>query len=128
MASAQWPESLPQLPVRGGYGRKKMSQKKASKTDKGLYKVRRRYTGTVFEVTATYKLTETQKAAFQEFHDDTLGDGILSFDWPDPESGTDPLTLTEVRFKPDEQTSYELKPSGARWVVTVTLWTLPSVA
>lgn len=81
-----WPASLPNLPQLG-WGEKKLENRIRSETDTGPAKVRRRFTRAVRRVSLPLVLTTAQAATLDDFHTNTLSDGVLRFDYVHPRTG-----------------------------------------
>ena len=95
---ADWPASLPSLPLADSYSETTTSGKIHSQMSVGPGKVRRRSTAVTRTFSLVYLLDATQKAAFETFYQTTLSGGTLSFNWTRPDTGA---TVT-ARFGPSE--------------------------
>lgn len=75
-----WPESLPQKPLRGlSETRQKASLR--SDMDSGGPKKRRRFTAAIRNVDVPIVFTQSERATFDTFYNDTLAEGVTVFDW-----------------------------------------------
>jgi len=116
-----WPASLPQIPV-PGMSIAPQRNKIAFEPEIGDSIDRRRGTAAskVYQI-ALPPMTKEQYATFEEFFEDDLYDGVLSFTWDDPVSGVeyswkftndDPPYTAEVLMGGDEgiiKVSFRLK-------------------
>lgn len=93
MANATWPGTLPQYVFEQGYTEKLNDQTLESAVDVGPPKIRRRYTKQIRSFTVEMRLTQTQKATFEGFWQDTLLGGSAPFDW------VHPLTRAATTFR-----------------------------
>jgi len=84
MANATWPNGLPQILLKDGYGEKPGENTIETPVDSGPAKSRRRGTARVRHITASLLLTASERSTFETFHDSTLADGSLPFDWVHP--------------------------------------------
>lgn len=87
MATAIWPLVLPQAPQRNGWKNKIPNNQLRSEMDAGTEKVRRKGGDNQFVVDVTYVLKKEQMLQLRAFVKDTLRDGVLCFDWPEPIEG-----------------------------------------
>lgn len=89
---AVWPATLPKFSIEITEDR----QDGAIRTpmDTGPSKVRRRFSAVSRYMTTQLLLTAEQRATFDTFFADTLGEGSLSFDYADPKDGS----TVQMRF------------------------------
>ena len=88
MTTAAWPGTLPTGPDSDTFTAARQDNKISFQPEVGDAKVRRRFTGTLKDFSASFSpLTDTQRGTLDTFHDTTLVDGTLPFTWTDPESG-----------------------------------------
>lgn len=88
---AIWPTELPQVPLLSGYGEKAANNSIRSKMDVGPAKSRRRISAGVRDHKMQYVVTSAQLAIFEEFYEDTLLSGSVSFEWEHPRTKVDGL-------------------------------------
>lgn len=84
---ADWPTSLPSLPIADSYAETTTSGKVFSRMSVGPGKIRRRSTAITRMFSLVYLLDATQKAAFETFYHTTLAEGSMSFGWTRPDTG-----------------------------------------
>ena len=121
---AIWPLSLPQEPVANTV-RFGPSPDTVKRTPMSVgSKKRRRTTGGRRPVTMEFApLTETQRDTFLAFFHDTLADGVLEFDMPDPVTGN----VRSWKFG-EPGSEYSMGPQGQsrnHYRVSVSLELLP---
>lgn len=88
MASITWPATIPQYPIEEGYARAPFENSIESETDTGAPLKRRRFSAQIDIVSVTYVMTATQKGYFDTFFRTTSYEGVLKFNWPDPQGST----------------------------------------
>lgn len=86
---ALWPLSLPQCPQRTGYTRRLPNMTIRTDMETGPAKVRYRGGNSPQTVEAAYVLTDAQRDVLETFIMETVLQGAVCFDWPDPEHGGD---------------------------------------
>lgn len=115
-----WPVTLPQDFLRDGFQRTPQSNVISFGTEVGGGKVRRRSTARTKVHTGTLQLTKAQVALFEEFFENDLKDGALSFDW------TDPVTDDFVAWRFDPDNVYTLREIAKDiWSLSISLIRLP---
>lgn len=128
----QWPESLPQRPVRDGFSATPQSGVVETEMDAGLPKVRRRFTATYTDYSLTYIMTYAQFEIFEQFYNNSpthetlpgVQGGVWRFYIPNPYSeSADDL---EVRFVA-QNPPYRAMPDGdsTEWAVSFRVRRLP---
>ena len=85
---ATWPTSLPQRPLRNGFGGSIESGRVSSQPEHGPQQYRRRFTATEDPLNATYRMTFDQWQTVKNFYKNTTANGSLPFDWPEPMTGS----------------------------------------
>lgn len=114
---AVWPVDLPDYVLRDGYQEEKMEGSIRTSMDQGPAKVRKRFTAIVQNINATIFLTEAQTEILDDFYENELGFGSLSFDW------VHPRTQASVTFRFVKAPAY--LPDGAAWRASMQLEILP---
>lgn len=109
---ANWPATLPQTPLIGGYSDTPQDSVLRSEFD-GYTKQRNRFTAVLDVVTERYYLTRSQYTTFKDFYTNTLGNGADEFVKQDP---TDGINKAYRFVEP-----YDSEPVGLEWIVTITL-------
>jgi hypothetical protein len=84
---ANWPAALPQLPTPGGYKEEPSSGMVRTTMDAGPAKRRRRISAAPKKMHEVYEMTSAQLVTFEEFYNDTLLDGSLTFTKNNPRTG-----------------------------------------
>jgi hypothetical protein len=84
---ADWPDTLPQHPLRDGFSRAPQPNIISFGTEVGEGKRRRRSTARLQSWTLSFMMTAAEVAIFELFYQDDLGDGVLPFDWVYPMTG-----------------------------------------
>lgn len=79
-----WPSNLPQFFQEGGYSETLPNQRIESQNDSGPPKVRRRFTTNWRPIEGDIWCTGEQAEDFEEFFEDDLAGGTLSFTWVNP--------------------------------------------
>jgi hypothetical protein len=82
-----WPATLPEKPIINGSSVEDETNVIGSSADVGIGQARRRYTGQGQFATYSFRMTQTQLEAFDDwFHDDATGlaGGVLPYTWEDP--------------------------------------------
>jgi len=121
---AVWPPAFPTEPLASSWKPKPDPRGRiASQVDEGPAKARRRGALRTKPLDPTYVFPRAQFPDFEEFYEETLGEGTLPFDWPDPVAAV----TRRVRFRPGEQEAYtaELEPGGKNYLVTCKIEVLP---
>lgn len=121
---ATWPPQLPTEPLASSWKPKPDPRGRiASQVDEGPSKARRRGALRTKPLDPTYVIPRADFALFETFFEDTLGEGVLPFDWPDPVAAV----TRRVRFRPSEQEPYaaELERGGKNYLVTIKIEVLP---
>ena len=83
MAARIWPVSLPQVPLRQGFGESAQSPVIRTQMDVGPAKLRARYTAEVTLYNFRFLLTDAQVVTLETFYKTTLTFGSLRFHWTD---------------------------------------------
>jgi hypothetical protein len=83
-----WPGTLPQKPLQSGFNESLKNLVITTQMDSGPAKVRRRFTAGVKKYSVSFLMTSDQLSTFEIFYNDTILGGALSFDFPDPRTGT----------------------------------------
>jgi hypothetical protein len=97
MASIYWPAELPATLLMEGLSAKPKSNVIRTAMDAGPQKARRRYTASTKIFTGRLLLTAEQRAVFEQFYRTALADGVLRFNFTDPQT----LEGREFRFTED---------------------------
>ena len=116
---ALWPATLPQLGQIGA-GYKPQDAVARSRMDVGPPSRRNRSTATTKDVDYQMPLTGVQAAILEDFHENTLRNGALSFDWISPLDGRP----VQIAFKSPPEFSARIgdpDPNKRLWVVTLSL-------
>lgn len=120
MATAVWPLTLPQDPLRQGYEERAAQVGVRTAMDAGPPKVRRRFTAGVKTLRVTMSMTRAEVAIFETFYETVLEGGTLRFEWTHPRT----LQTVEFRFNDDPPPSW-VSLSENDWRVTFGLEVLP---
>lgn len=118
---AVWPGTLPGFSVE--LTDQRIDGTIRSSMDAGPAKVRRRFSAVSRIIETAVTLTAAQRATFDTFFADTLGEGSLPFDFDDPADGT----TVELRFLAPPQMTAIAVASGyvSQWRVQMSLEILP---
>lgn len=112
---------VPRAPLVSSYGAAGPSKAfTETQMEVGPPKRRRRSGVGLRRFSAEYQVTTAELAAFELWHRDETGMGTLTFDWPDPRTGT----VRAVRFA-DSDGGYaiaELAPGQWRLSVSLEEW------
>ena len=114
-----WPATLPQLGQIGA-GYKPQDAVARSRMDAGPPSRRNRFTAITKDVNYQMPLTGVQAAILEDFHENTLRNGALEFDWISPLDGS----AVQVAFKSPPEFSARIgdpDPNKRLWVVTLSL-------
>ena len=85
---ATWPTSVPHTPLRDSYQMQPDDNRIVFKPESGPPKRRLRSTARSYLHQISLMLTSTESDTLEEFYEETLGDGVLPFDFPeDPRRG-----------------------------------------
>ena len=84
MVNATWPTDLPRYLLVAGFDRRFRKNKIRTQMEYGPVKQRRRGTSTPAPIKGAIQLTAAQVATLEAFHETTLVDGTLPFDWVEP--------------------------------------------
>lgn len=127
MATAiTWPLSLPQLFQHDGFAQGKQGNLLRTDMDSGLPKVRRLFTAISKYPSGTMIMTGSQLTDFEDFFDNTIFSGSLTFNFPNPfDYGA---TTIEMRFRiSTKEEPYSIVPDGGTldWQVVLNLETIP---
>jgi len=94
MAEIVWPDYLPVTMLMEGLTVTRQSNIIRTQMDAGPGKTRRRYTASVKRFAGKIILNESQRRHFDEFYRIILADGVLRFNFTDPQT----LETGEFRF------------------------------
>ena len=97
MAVIFWPDFLPNTLLIDGLSAKRKSSVIRTSMDSGPQKKRRRYTASIKIFTGKMLLDESQRFELERFYRTTLADGVLRFNFTDPQT----LETGEFRFTED---------------------------
>ena len=97
MAEIFWPDGLPNTLFINGLSAKRNSNVIRTQMDAGPKKARRRYTASTKNFTGKMLLNESQRFELEQFYRVTLADGVLRFNFTDPQT----LESGEFRFTDD---------------------------
>ena len=119
-----WPASLPQKPLQRNYQENFGSTLVSTQMDKGPDKRRRRSTARVDTFQVSFIMDTTQVQTFENFVDNDLNGGALSYQWEHPRTGN----TRSFRIVPQGQDNiFSLRPlSGKLYEVTMQLEVLPT--
>lgn len=115
-----WPTTLPAEGLAGITDQRK-STKIRSSVDQGPAIVRRRYTRAVRNVNIPIVLTDAERAIFDDWYDNDLVGGTLSFNYIDPRGGS----VRSFRFREEDGPDWQGSGGGdvKRWSTTLALET-----
>lgn len=85
---ATWPVSLPQKPLQDSYSEELQNNIIVTQMDQGPAKYRKRTTSSVKKFDVIFLMTAEQLSTFETFFDSTISSGALTFDFPNPRSGS----------------------------------------
>jgi len=114
-----WPSTLPRLGQIGA-GYKPQDAVARSRMDAGPPSRRNRSTAITKDVNYQMPLTGVQAAILEDFHEKTLQNGALSFDWISPLDGS----AVQIAFKSPPEFSVRIggpDPDKRLWVVSLSL-------
>jgi len=97
MSEIFWPDGLPNTLLISGLSAKRNSNVIRTQMDAGPKKARRRYTASTKHFTGKMILNESQRYELEWFYRFTLADGVLRFNFTDPQT----LESGEFRFTDD---------------------------
>lgn len=92
MSNPVWPATLPTHVLAAGYGEAFADQAIETPMDGGAVKSRRRFTRRFDAIDCALILDEDQVEALEAFYYETLGGGVLPFDWVHPRT-QQPMTF-----------------------------------
>ncbi|BAQ18301.1 hypothetical protein [Methyloceanibacter caenitepidi] len=81
---AEWPLSLPTLPLRDGYEEELAETRLRTSMDAGPAKMRGRFSAGMDTISLAFHMTKAQVAILESFYKNTLGGGALPFDYVHP--------------------------------------------
>lgn len=81
---AEWPLSLPTLPLRDGYQEELAETRLRTQMDAGPAKMRGRFAAGMDMVSLAFHMTKAQVTTLESFYKNTLGGGALPFDYQHP--------------------------------------------
>ena len=122
MATETWPATLPQQLRRQGYRQARGDNRIITPTETGPPKRRRRSTAAIGSLRGSMTLSYDQVQTLSTFYDDTLNDGVDSFNFPDPlgiepDDPNDPFPTIDVFFR----SPLSWGSNGAKFTVTLNL-------
>lgn len=82
-----WPATIPQKTLAKDFSFSKGNNVIISQVDIGPAKKRRRYTDPIDTFAMSFDMTSAQYATFEAFYENTLLDGVLTFDQNHPITG-----------------------------------------
>jgi len=94
MAEISWPDTLPKTLLMNGLSAKRNTNIVRTAMDAGPVKTRRRYTASIKVFSGKMLLDESARAELERFYMITLADGVLRFNFTDPQT----LETAEFRF------------------------------
>lgn len=100
-----WPSTLPQYVLRDSYSRNPGNNLIRTDMEIGPAKVRRRSTSAPTTVSLSFSFDKDELDDFEEFFITTLGYGVLTFNFPDPENEG---STYEVRFDSSNDPIYNI--------------------
>lgn len=115
---ATWPAGLPQKQF-SGLVEKRQNVQLRSTMDTGAPKKRKRFTAALRNFNIPIVFSMAEKVIFSAFYIDTLGEGVLSFDWTDPDDDS-----TTISFGFTDSPS--LNKNGGTWTGSLPLEIIPS--
>jgi hypothetical protein len=115
---ASWPSSLPEALLVQGYGEQPKPGTVRTGVDVGPSLTRPRFSARTTNIAGQVELTTTQAATLETFHDSTLSQGAVAFDWTHPRTGAS----VQMRFL--EPPSIQPIGGGA-WLASLSLEVLP---
>jgi hypothetical protein len=83
-----WPGTLPQYVQVGDFQETPVDNAVRTQMEDGTQKARRRFTARRRLFDVSVQLTAAQKVTLDDFYENTLGDGVLPFDWVLPAEQT----------------------------------------
>ena len=107
MATINWSSSLPQYVLRSNYSRNPKNNTIFTSMDVGPSKVRRRSTSTTDIVSISIAVDIDELQTFETFYKTTLGYGVETFNFPDPENSG---STYEARFNTANDPVYTITP------------------
>lgn len=118
-----WPATLPQNPVTDGYSEEPGYPVVAAPVD-GPPLTRRRYTASPKKINCSFVMSDAQLATFEDFYENSLKFGSLTYTWYDRGNSARPGT-----FRITGAPRYEIvefgKALSSTWRVTLALIRLP---
>lgn len=124
--SINYPSTLPQLFQHDSFTKSRQGNLLRTEMDSGLPKVRRLFTAVSTYLTGEMIMTNAELAIFEDFFDNTIASGALSFNFPNPfDYGA---TTLEVRFNISSKSEpYTVSPDGGTmdWRIGFALETIP---
>lgn len=116
-----WPGTLPQFVFVQGFEESLADVAQRTSMDAGPAKTRRRFTSGVRSFRVTIPMTTAEVAIFEDFFDDDLAGGTLSFDWVHPRTQA-AATLRIVTPPPPRIVP---EPGATTWTVSFPFEILP---
>lgn len=116
---AVWPSSLPQTVLVKGYSEQTPSRVLESAMDAGRPKARPRFTAAPRPIAVQVALTPEQVAVLDDFHENDLHGGALSFHW------CHPRTLASAVCRIKGGITYTRPSRAARWLASFKLEIVP---
>jgi hypothetical protein len=84
MAAIDWPTTLPAYISKNGFAQTLPANKIVSTVAVGPVKTRKRFTANVNQYVCTLLLSQSEKADFDTFYNDTTSSGVAYFNRQDP--------------------------------------------
>lgn len=109
MANIIWPPALPQRSLKSPWQAQQPAARWTFEGDEGPAMSRPKGPRGK-KLSMEFLMTRQQWAIFQNFHEQGLNNGVLPFEYLDPDSGR----VLEVRFDPAAETDFTGKAKGAR--------------
>ena len=115
---ADWPSTLPQIPLENGFSESPPDTTIRTKMDAGPAKIRRRFTANVRPISLSFILRKAQIATLDTFYTTTTLSGSAPFSW------LSPRTSSPESFRFTAPPEY-VKISGDFWAVSLKLEQMP---
>lgn len=119
MATAVWPDTVPDGPERGSYAEQRIPNGSQFQPRVGPPTQFRTTTLQVSSIRASFSWTTEQRDAFLSFYDDNLDGGVKPFLWTNPAYGV------QGRYLFDIQNGPQIQDNGYdRYIVAVNMFKL----
>lgn len=119
--SEVWPASLPQCLNVGYDSGLGENGKIESQPDTGPSNSRRRTNAVMRPLSGNMRMTRAQKNQLKQFFENTIMQGALPFEFPDPD---DPEEVLLVKFPKGSQPSWR-QIAGGKFMVSISLMIMP---